>query len=704
MSRLFTTPTSRLVCWTVAGAGALLFLAPCPAAAQPPSSAETPAAEPGTGQAGQKGILDLDVEQLSKVDVLVPSMDVEVTSVAKQESTVGRSPAAVFVITQEMVRRSGATSIPEVLRMVPGLDVARINSNSWAVASRGFNDLYANKLLVLIDGRSVYTPLFSGVDWDTQDVLLEDIERIEVVRGPGGTLWGANAVNGVINVITKQAKDTQGLLVTSGGGSEDLTISGVRYGGQNDQGLSWRAYGKHFERGPGFDPAGAADDWRVGRGGFRVDWEADPWKCNTFTVQGDYYGGNEGKTRVQPIPTPPFSRRVVDDEDLAGAYVLTRWTHTFDEDSDWELQAYFDQLYRAYDLLREDLTTFDVEFQHRFPLGERQQLIWGVGCRQNRFGLAPDGYVLDYIPPKQTKGLFSVFVQDEIKLIEDRLYFTVGSKFEQNDYTGFEYQPSGRLLWTPDRKHSAWGAISRAVRTPSYFDFYGRMTLPRQTVTGVPFPVFPRLTGNPLFRSEDLLAYEIGYRTQASKRFAWDLATFLNVYEHVQTASLGVPFIDPYGNVVAPFPINNEIRGQTYGAEVVGYWTMSDTWQFSASYTFLEIQMHRFPSSTYVQEELIEGGSPHNQVCFRSSWDLSNDWEFDLGLRYVDSLPTLQVPDYITMDIRLAWVPSESFELAIVAQNLLDTHHLEYGAHRYNILASNTEVQRGVFAKATWRY
>jgi iron complex outermembrane receptor protein len=644
-------------------------------------------------------ILDLDIDQLARVDVFVPAMDIEVTSLSKQESTVGRSPAAIYVITSEMIRRSGATCIPDLLRMVPGLEVGRVEANSWAITSRGFNAYFGNKLLVLIDGRSVYNAEFSGVYWDVQDLLLEDIERIEVIRGPGGTLWGANAVNGVINVITKKAKDTQGALLSYGGGSEDLALGGIRYGGSNGRGLYWRIYGKHFERGPGFDrDAQPADDWRIGRGGFRLDWELDRCNCNALTVQGDYYGGVVGHNSIDPDPTSPFSRTTVEDGDVSGANVLARWTHVHNDQSDWTLQLYFDQYRRDRWMIFTRVNTIDADFQHRFPLGPHHRIIWGAGYRQVADELLGDGFALSYSPQKRTRDLYSGFVQDEITLVDDRLYLTLGSKFEHNDFTGFEYQPSARLLWSPDRRHSAWAAISRAVRTPARIDHDARYTLPHKTD---PFSFFPRLFGDADFRSEELVAYEIGYRAQVSSRFAWDLATFVNVYEDLESIQSGTAFAEG-ANMIVPMAFGNGMRGQTYGVELAGQWTVSDAWELSASYSFLQLQLQVAAGCEAGPVALYEGSSPHNQVRFQSSWDITRCWQFDLALRYVDNLPAVDVNSYITMDARLAWLPCDSFELSLVGQNLLDGHHLEFDPYWYS--ARPTEVQRAVLARATWRY
>jgi len=658
--------------------------APLPGEADPRIATDSAS---GPAHDDDNGILDMDLEQLAGTDVVVPSMDVEVTSVTKQESTVGRSPAAVFVITSEMIRRSGATSIPEALRMAPGLEVARIDSHTWAITCRGFNDRFANKLLVLVDGRSVYTPLFAGVYWDVQDLMLEDIERIEVVRGPGGTLWGANAVNGVINIITKSAEDTQGALLTAGGGTHDLSVNGVRYGGQVGKNLHWRVYGKHFERDEGYHPEGVYDDWRVGRGGFRMDWSPGSCDCDTVTVQGDYCGGQEGQFSNQLIGTPPFSVPLAQDESVSGANVLARWTHVCSEESDWSLQMYFDQTYRSQVAIDQLLNTFDLEFQHRFRLGSRHGVVWGIGHRQVHDELAGTGFPHTFIPDSRTTNRFAVFVQDEITLCPDRLFLTVGSKFSNNDFTGFEYQPSVRLLWTPDRKRSGWAAISRAVRTPSIIDYYDAFTIP---------PVV-RLNANlTQIDYEDVIAYEIGYREQATERFAWDVALFYNVYEHLKVYDEGA-WQAGYLN----FTPTNDMRGETYGIELLGQWTMSDAWRLSASYSLLRVHLHAAPNSR-AGSEADEGNSPHNQIRFQFQWDFAPCWELDTALRYVDSLDTLDVSRYVSMDVRLGWVPNDHFELSLVGQNLLDSHHREFSSQSY--MMRSTEVERALFAKATWRY
>ena len=466
---------------------------------------------PGTAAAAKSrvhdpdGILNLDIDQLAQTPVVVPSMDIPVTSVTKEASTVGRSAAAVFVITNEMIRRSGATCIPEALRMAPGVEVAQVSSNTWAVTIRGFNGAFANKLLVLIDGRSIYNPDFGGVYWNMQDVVLEDIERIEVIRGPGGTLWGANAVNGVINIITKTAKDTQGTYLTAGGGSQAKTMGTARYGGKIGDDCHYRVYAKYFDLGPGVDsiPPGVNDAWQQGRFGFRSDWELD--RQNTMTIQGDHFLGDTANGLVPTDPTVSEFQR--------GDNLLMRWHRICNDESDWTLQGYYDMFSHGSYLETETVKTFDVDFQYHWHWGERQNVTCGANFRNVESREAGgDHFTTWYAYPNFTTNYTGQFIQDEIAIVDDLLTLTLGTKLEQNPYTGLEYQPTIRLLWAPDQKHSAWGAISRAVRTPARDEEQINLTL--RPV----FPdVYPRIVGNSGLMSEDMFAYELGYREQATK-------------------------------------------------------------------------------------------------------------------------------------------------------------------------------------------
>ena len=693
VGRLFRLPRQVIYCALFI----MPLMLPALAIAQPPSAvaADNPSGPTapdsrfdGPGVSSNP-ILDLDIEQLGKTPVVVPSMDIPVTSVTKQESTVGHSAAAIFVITPEMIRRSGATCIPEALRMAPGMEVSQVNSDTWAISCRGFNGVYASKLLVLIDGRAVYNMDYGGVVWNAQDVLLEDIERIEVIRGPGGTLWGANAVNGVINVITKMAQDTQGAYLMAGGGTHEKTLSGARYGGRIGEDLYYRVYTKYFDRGPDFDPNHQVDDaWRQGRVGFRVDWEVDRDKIDTLTVQGDHYVGNMDNSI---IPTNPASPTFTTGENL-----LMRWRHVCGEDSDWSLQMYYDKFMQGFVSATEIDTTYDVEFQYRFPLGDRHKISCGGGFRNvESYFPGGDAFTTYFPSPYFTTNYTNEYIQDEIAIVEDLLTFTLGCKLEQNPYTGLEYQPSARLLWSIDHRHSAWGAVSRAVRTPNRGD-------EQITITTSPLApdVYPRLIGNTDLVSEDLIAYEIGYRTQATDKFSWDIAMYYNVYNHLMIADQGTPFGElnpPPPHLVIPLIRANGASGQTYGIELAANYDVTERWRLFGQYTLLQVR-------TSDPLGFNEGGDPHNQVRLQSSWNFKENLDFDLSARYVDSLTAYDIPSYISMDARLAWRPRKNWELAVVGQNLLQPYHWEFFGNMPASPAYATEVPRGVYGTATWRY
>ncbi len=628
---------------------------------------------------------DQDIGQLAHVRVTAPALQAEVSTVSRQVTTVGRSPAAVFVITNEMIRRSGARSLPEVLRMAPGVEVARIDSSKWAITIRGFNSRFSNKLLVQIDGRTVYTPLFGGVFWDVQDVVLEDIERIEVIRGPGATVWGANAVNGIINVLTKHSADSQGRFLQGGSGTEERGFVTARYGGSLSEDATYRVYGKWFDRDTGFDPAGNAhDDWRMGRTGFRMDWAATC--CDLITFQGDYYDGSTGRRNLYADPIL-LTRIVDDDAKVVGGNALVRWTRTLSDTSDWAVQTYYDRTERHWlaEDFREDRDTVDVDFQHRFQLGYRHSVVWGLGYRNTRDRIRNSGFVLDFTPSSRADDLFSYFAQDEITLREDLWYLTVGAKFQHNDYTPFEFQPTARLLWTPSAHQSIWGAISGAARTPTRAEH-------NVTLTSLPIGgFFPRIIGNPNFRSEDLLAYELGIRTQPTDQFSWDLAVFYFDYNDLMEF---VPqgFVPPF---FVPQRFENIGDGEAYGGEVSFNYAVTDCWRLFGSYSFLRMNVGQ--SSNFL------GSSPRNHSYLQSSWDLGCNWELDLIWRYVDSLPAEGVRSYNVADVRLAWLPTNHFEAAIVARHLLDSHHPEFG---FDEITGNfnTEVEREIYGSVTWRY
>lgn len=642
---------------------------------------------------------DLSVEEL---------MNIEITSVAKKPQKLSRAASAVFVITADDIRRSGVTSIPEALRMVPGIQVARIDASKWAISARGFNGRFANKLLVLIDGRTVYTPLFSGVYWELQDTLLEDIDRIEVIRGPGATLWGANAVNGVINIITRQAKNTQGTLMTAGAGTEEQGFGSVRYGGNLSEEGYYRAYAKYDNRDGGVYASGddAADQWHKAQGGFRTDWDGRP---NTqFTFQGDIYEGDGGETVEMKSLTPPYTRDADQDIDFSGVNLLARCTHTLSETSNLTLQLYYDRAKRMSTVLGLTQDTYDIDFQHQFHLGKAHDIVLGCGYRLVRDEI-DNTFLTSFYPESRNDSLYSAFVQDDITLIEDYLWFTLGSKFEHNDYTGFEYQPSCRILWTPAEHHSVWTAVSRAVRTPCRAEDDIRINsviLP----AGSLLPAFSgpgvgALIGNRDFESEDLMACELGYRVVPADKLSFDFAAFYNQYDDLRTLEQGAPYLETTPlppHLVIPYYARNKMDGETYGVEVAADWDVFEWWRLRVAYTWLQMQLHLDKDSRDTASESAEGDSPHNQVSVRSSLRLANDIELDIWLRYVDNLPNQQVGKYITLDTRVGWKPSEALELSVVGQNLLDSQHQEFVPEIID--TTPTEVERSVYAKMTWRF
>lgn len=622
-----------------------------------------------------------------------------VTSVSKTEENLSRAAAAIHVITQEDIRRSGVTSIPEALRLAPGIQVARVDAHTWGITARGFNDVFANKLLVLQDGRSIYTPLFSGVYWDVQDTLLDDIDRIEVIRGPGATLWGANAVNGVINIITKSAKSTQGLLVTGGSGTEEHLLGGARYGGKIGEHAHFRVYGKYFTRDDSASSQGgdANDHWQMSRGGFRVDW--DPAELNHLTFQGDIYDGTVKQSNLRLSPTPPFTPFVDTrgHDDVSGGNLLGRWTHAFGDEAEFMFQAWYDRMYRQSDVFEETRNTWDMEAQQRFGLWGRHDVIVGLGYRlmedetRGSFDVSLD-------PAERTTDVLSAFVQDKITLVRDRLWFTAGSKFEHNDYTGFEVQPSGRLSWAPHEHHTLWASVARAVRTPSRAESDVRLNQGPVLPPGIVTSLF----GTPDYGSEELVAYELGYRVQPEERISLDLALFFNDYDKLRS-------IEFAGFRPAPAPphlrfeADNRLKGETYGGELAVNYQAARWWRLRLAYSYLQIELETKDNSTDTTSVTdIEGSSPENQVSLISSFELPDNFTLDLWARYVDRLPARDVGRYFTFDARLAWRPMPNLELSVVGQNLWDPRHSEFRSALVPV--ERTEVERSVYAKVTWHF
>jgi iron complex outermembrane receptor protein len=626
-------------------------------------------------------------------------MDIEVTSVSKKPEKQSEAAAAVFVITNDDLRRWGVTNIPEALRRVPGIDVARIDANKWAITSRGFNSRFANKLLVLIDGRSVYTPLFAGVYWDSQDVVLEDVDRIEVIRGPGGTLWGANAVNGVINIITRSAAETQGTLVSLTAGNEVKGIGTVRHGGQLKNGMDYRVYAKFNSYDSGYNADGAHDDWRSGQLGFRSDWVKT--ERDTVTFQGDYYRGVAGQLVNIPTgpagPPPTTVIPTVSDTNTDGGNLLFRWSHILENNSNFALQLYYDHVGLDGAVLFEDRDTFDINFQHHFNWREKHDIVWGLDYRHTRDNTQNNPtFSLD--PSARSVNLYSTFIQDEYSLSED-LRLTAGIKLEHNDFTGFEYQPNVRLAWAVDPSQTLWGSISRAVRTPSRgeHDVQLRLVPPADNDPGI--PVYAE--GNSDYDSEDLIAYELGWRFNHKNAWSLDVAGFFNDYDKLRTLDGS---FNPGPPASVGFPFDNNMTGNTFGVELAGQWQVRNGWRLNATYSWLNMDLRLENGSTDSTSQGAEDASPVNKAAIWSAHNFGNNLQFDAALRYVGDIEVsgVSVDSYIEADLRLGWEARPGLELSIIGQNLLNSHHAEFLPDFID--SQPTEVERSIYGRVNWAF
>jgi iron complex outermembrane receptor protein len=641
-----------------------------------------------------------DLTQFSLEDL----MNVQVTSVSKKEQKLAKTGAAIFVITQEDIRHSGASNIPDVLRMAPGVDVAQIDSNHWAISIRGFNSIFANKVLVLIDGRTLYVDSASNVFWDQVDVPLEDIDHIEVVRGPGGTVWGANAVNGVINIITKSAQATKGGLVTAGGGSRTSAAGLAQYGGDAGSSGAYRVFGRYFNVDSALAPGGqkAADGWHAEHVGFRSDGNLSP--RDSLTVQGDFLKSDEGQTVTTVFANAlPLQATVNDSISNTAGNILGRWKHTLANGSDTSLQIYYDYNHRdAQGQVDEIHHKIDLDFSHHIALGPRNDVVWGLGYRFEADEIAP-GYAIQFLPPRSSRSLFSTFLQDEIKL-GDTLALTVGSKFEHNALTGFDYEPSAQLLWTPSDRHTFWLSAARAIRQPSLVDIGIEKEVSVVPLPGGSFAV-PTLFGNPQLEPEELRDFEAGYRAQLTHRLSLDATVFLSFYRGLETSEpQGAVFTLSPGppHLVFPLLFGNLAAAQNHGAELFATWDVSSRWRISGGYSLLRMSITRDPASGDTMIEQTVGNSPAQQYQARSWLKLRKNVDWDSSLMYVSALAQLAIPSYIRLDSRLGWRLGEFVEIGIVGQNLLTPRHLEFVDTTARVL--HTEVERSIFGKITWRF
>ena len=611
-------------------------------------------------------------------------LNMRVTTVAKRDQPLSSAAAAVYVITREDIRRSGLETLPEVLRLAPGVEVAQISANTWAISIRGFNSRFANKLLVLIDGRTVYSPTYSAVFWNEQDLLLEDIDRIEVIRGPGATMWGTNAVNGVINIITRSAEETEGALLGAGTGTLQSFATYARYGSSAGKRGHYRLYVKHARRVnlPLIRGGSGDDGWTGSRGGFRSDWALDAF--NSLTVQGDATGGQPSRTTPLSISGfPGYSS-------FAGGNLLARWRHLTPGGSEVSVQAYYDQARENFPgiiELRHD--TFDLDVQHNLSLGARHNMVWGGtfrNVRQRSWGTP----IASLVPAARTVRIFSGFLQDEIALRASTLYLIAGSKFESNHFTGVEIQPTVRLLFTPSKRQALWAAVSRAMRSPSEVETTIRNLLPIPTPGG---SALASLSGNPRARSEELLSYEMGYRIQPRDHFSLDTAAFVNRYHHL--AGLEVTPLPPTAPGIVPLTLSYSGRGRTYGVEVSAAYAPAKVWRLSGSYTWLRPQ---FPSGGINAYPAVS--DPRHQLQIHSLLSLTRGVELDSHVYFVGAQPVMGIERYTRLDIRLGWKTNEHVEWSLTGQDLLDSAHPEF----FTGISVPLEVRRSVFAKMTWRF
>ncbi|HET6841868.1 MAG TPA: TonB-dependent receptor [Candidatus Angelobacter sp.] len=668
---LFTRGTLRLVC-------ALLLI--------------VPGFLPGRVWAQSQDLPD--ITQASLEDLL----NTEVTSVSRRAQSAFRSPSAIYVITQEDIRHSTATTVPDLLRGVPGLEVAQINGNQWAITSRGFNGEFNTKMLVMVDGRSVYDPFFSGVYWSIQDFVLEDIARIEIIRGPGGALWGANAVNGVINIITKPADETQGGLVSATAGNQERTSNNLRYGGRLGAG-HYRIFSRYYNHADEADAAQPAHDaYNGANGGFRFDTQLS--SRDLFSLDGTLMRQQGQDTAIRPVLQAPFNVPVLVGYAFSGGSVNSVWTRKFSQKSDMQLQVWYDQLTKATPLFDERRNTTSLDFQHHFALDSRQDIVWGMAYRYfSDNASAPPDSGISFLAPLRTH-LWSLFVQDDIQVLRERLTLTLGSKFEHNQFTGWEVQPNARLTYTPTRKQTFWAAVSRGARTPA-----GREVSMQSddaaflTPSGLPAVV--RELANPHLEAERMIGYELGYRVQIGKTASLDVAAFYNRYLDLASNEPQTPFLaGPPLHLVVPLMPDNQFFAKSVGSEISATWKPTERWGWKAGYSHIAISAGREAGSADTSFLTIAGNSPRNQASLNSWFDFTRSLQGSISSRFVDRLTALSVPGYTEVNSKITWQPRQNWSFTLAGENLLHAHHLEFN----DPVLSSTAVRRSVYGKVEWHF
>jgi iron complex outermembrane receptor protein len=649
-------------------------------------------ANPSSKQDQTSSLKEMTLEQLGNL---------QVTTASKEPEAIWKTSAAIYVITHEAIIRSGATTIPEALRLAPGVDVARIDTDKWSIGIRGFGSRLNRDVLVLIDGRTVYTTLLAGTYWEVQDTVMEDIDRIEVIRGPGGTVWGPNAVNGVINIITKNAAETQGTYAMVRGGNVEQGALSVRQGGKRGA-LSYRAYAKGFNRGVQYHSDGRDfDDWQGLQGGFRMDWAKSA--RDGFTLEGDIYDQRFGESVVATSYTPPYQQTIDRDAALSGGNILGRWKRSLGEGQDLQLQVYYDRTNRYEPNFADLRDTFDVDFMHRFRAFSRNQISWGLGARFSRGHNLEVVSGLTFEPARRTDRLLSGFLQDEISIVNQKLSLSLGTKILETNFSPTQLQPSVRLMFTPTDRQTWWAAYTHALRTPSDAerDFFLSGFI---GIAPDGLPSFARFNANRNFRSEQMNGYELGYRQLLASRLFVDVASFYNHYSDLFSEDItGPPFVEtspaPTHHLL-PAEFGNGLLGTTTGGEIAPEWQVTNFWRLRGSYSFLEMHIKKSTNSLDIGTgPSIEGSSPQHEASLQSGFDLPHGLFLDLIYRYESTLPAQGVRAYSTGDISLGWKMSDHFRLSAVGQNLFQPHHPEFGTDPGPLV----EIKRSAYAQVTWQ-
>lgn len=656
--------------------------------------------------AGSDDLADLSLDEL---------LSTEITTLSRKSESLGSAPAAVHVISQSDIRRSGARSIPELLRLVPGMQVAQIDGNKWAVTARGSNGRFANKLLVLMDGRTLYNPMLSGVHWDSQDTDIAAIERIEIIRGPGATMWGSNAVNGIVNIITKHAADTKGGNIGVSGGMAGYETT-VRYGAESGS-SAFRLFGKVVDRDGNINMLGedTEDYTEMLRFGGRYDW--DGAENSNLTVSFETYSGESGEYRISRSLVPPYETLNDTVTDISGGFLMATWSHDFSEGSGLRIAGYYDAHERDVPTYTEDVETFDLDIQHSFSAGENHDLIWGVSFRRSS-DKTTGTFEISISPAADSWDRTSAFIQDEISLLDGKARLIIGSKFEHNELSDedVEIEPSVRISVAIAENQTLWASASQAARMPSRGEQGGLVTSsilpPGQPDFPLPVPIVTVITGNPQMTSEDVTAYEAGYRLR-NRDFQFDAAVFYNEFENLRSLAFGAPTCEPSGAILPldpsclftsthvnqPLVINNEDSYNALGVELWVSKQMSEHWRLQSGYTYFRTT--GITSGAQLDIGVIED-SPDHVLSLRSSTDVSDSLEFDVMLRWVDELEAQQVDAYTAMDMRLAWTPMPSLSVAAVAKNLFAGDHVEFLSELVDL--APVQIEPEAFVELRWSF